>query len=387
MKAQSKKQKGASSKRGISQNSPRYFWRQFTGWLRRAWWHKAVVLIGMALVIVISSMYGVAQWYIYSNREKPTRIGATFISNYATYLGVDPKETLHSTIHDLGVEHLRLVSYWKDIENQQGTYNFADLDWQMKMAEEAKVPVSLAIGLRQPRWPECHMPTWAIDMPKEEWQPRLNNFITAVVERYKSSPALESYQLENEFFLSAFGECTDFDRNRLITEAELVKKLDPNHELIISRSNNAVGLPLGQPRPDLFGVSVYKRVWDKTITKRYYEYPFPAWFYGYLAGAGKLLTGRDLFIHELQTEAWVPEGMSIKTAPLDELDKSMNPDRLWHRIEYGKGTGMKTIDLWGVEWWYQMKQLRGQPGLWETAKDEIKSTKAQNGLRASGVDI
>ncbi len=341
----------------------------------------------MALVITITSMYGIAQWYIYSNRQEPTRLGATFISGYATYLGVDPHETLYATIHDLGVQHLRLVSYWDKIEKQQGTYDFSDLDWQMKMAQDAGVPVSLAIGLRQPRWPECHMPTWALNEPKDVWQPQLNQFITAVIERYKHNPTLESYQLENEFFLSAFGECKDFDRNRLVAEAELVKKLDPNHELIISRSNNAVGLPIGKPTPDTFGVSVYKRVWDKTITHRYYEYPFPAWFYAYLAGAGKIITGKDMIIHELQTEAWLPGGYDIKNAPVSELDKSMNPDRLWHRIEYGKGSGMKTIDLWGVEWWYQMKQLRGEPGLWDTAKEEIKSTKAENSLRANGVDI
>jgi hypothetical protein len=387
MKAQSKTRKGASAKRGNPKNTPRYFWREFVGWWHRTWWHKAVVLIAMAVVLIITSMYGIAQWYIYSNRQQPVRLGATFIAGYADYLGVDPHETLYATIHDLGVQHLRLVSYWDEIEKQPGTYDFRNLDWQMQMAQDTHVPVSLAIGLRQPRWPECHMPEWALGETKSVWQPQLQQFISAVVNRYKGNPTLESYQLENEFFLTAFGECRDFDRNRLVAEAAMVKQLDPNHELIISRSNNAVGLPLGKPTPDMFGVSIYKRVWDKTVTHRYYEYPFPAWFYAFLAGAGKIATGKDMIVHELQTEAWLPEGYDIKNAPLSELSKTMNDNRLWHRIEYGKGTGMKTVDMWGVEWWYQMKQLRGQPGLWQTAKDEINSTKATNSLRASGVNF
>lgn len=335
-------------------------------------WRKLVIVASVFVFLCISTMYGIAQWYIISNRNRPVQFGATFIAPYARRLGVDPKETLEAIIYDLDVKHLRLVSYWEEIEHAEGVYDFSDLDWQFKLAEEAKVPVSLAVGLRQPRWPECHIPGWALLLPKEQWYPKLKNFMEAVVNRYKFSPALESYQLENEFFLSVFGECTDFDRERLIDEANFVRSLDSSHKLIISRSNNALGFPVNQPWPDEFGVSVYKRVWDKTLTKRYFEYPFPAWFYSFLAGGGKLITGRDLIVHELQAEAWTPDGFSIVDAPINELYKSMNPDRLVDRIEYGRATGMKTIDLWGVEWWYQMKVRRGSPELWETAKTEIR---------------
>ena len=199
--------------------------------------------------------------------------------------------------------------------------------------------------------------------------------MTATVERYRDNPALESYQLENEFFLSVFGECPDFSRDRLIDEFNLVKRLDPNHTLIVSRSNNAIGFPLNEPRADKFGVSVYKRVWDKTLTKRYVEYPFPAWFYGFLAGGGKILTGRDLMIHELQAEAWTPEGYEIKTAPISELYKSMNPERLHGRFEYAEASGMKRIDLWGAEWWYAMKVNRGEPALWNVAIEEFQESR------------
>ena len=333
---------------------------------------RNTVLVLMTVVLVwVSSMYAVAQWYFWSNRNQPTVMGATFISAYAERLGVDPKQTLNAVINDLGVKHLRLVSYWDKSESQRGIYDFSDIDWQFDMAEQAGIPVSLSLGLRQPRWPECHMPSWAMGLEKDIWYPELKKYIQAVMERYKDRPNLQSYQLENEYFLSVFGECTDFSRDRLIDEAKLVKSIDSSRPLIITRSNNAIGLPIGQPRPDMFGISVYKRVWDKNVTKRYYEYPFPAWFYGFLAGAGKIVTGKDMIIHELQTESWLADGYNIKDAPIDELYKTLNPARLKHRIEYGRATGMKTIDVWGVEWWYQMKVLRGAPELWETAKSEF----------------
>ncbi len=198
-----------------------------------------------------------------------------------------------------------------------------------------------------------------------------------VIERYKHSPALQTYQLENEYFLKAFGECTNFSRDRLIDEFNFVKQQDPTHPVIISRSNNALGLPIGKPTPHMFGVSVYKGVWDKTLAHRYFEYPFPAWFYGFLAGAGQLLTGKDMIIHELQAEPWMPPGYDLVSSPISEQDKSMNAERLRDRINYGQATGMKTIDLWGAEWWYWRKVQYHDDSLWNVVKAAVRSNQNQ----------
>jgi hypothetical protein len=339
---------------------------------KRHFLHKIWISIVLFVFFVISVMYGIGQWYIFTQRNVPMELGVTFIPSYARYLDVEPQETFQAILKDLKPKHVRLVSYWDEIEKTPGIYDFTELDWQFAMADQAGTKVSLAIGLRQPRWPECHMPAWQLNQPKDIWYPQLKKVMTATIERYKTQAILESYQLENEFFLSVFGECPDFSRDRLIDEYNLVKSLDPHHTLVISRSNNAIGFPLNEPRPDKFGVSVYKRVWDKTLTKRYVEYPFPGWFYAFLAGGGKLITGKDLMIHELQAEAWTPDGYEIKTAPLEELNKSMNPERLSNRFDYAAASGMKRIDLWGVEWWYAMKVNRGEPELWNTARGQFE---------------
>jgi hypothetical protein len=342
------------------------------------WVRRILLVILSIIVLATSSMYALSRWYAYTQRDVPLKIGATFVPNYAKYFDLDPKEVFEAMIDDMGLRRFRLVSYWKDIEREPGVYNFDELDWQFRMAEEANAEISLAIGLRQPRWPECHGPQWAMDKPMVEWKEDLKVFMGKVIERYKDSPALVEYQLENEFFLSVFGECPDFTRERLVEEFEFVKLADPDTPVVISRSNNAVGIPLNEPTPDKYALTVYKRVWDKTITKRYFEYPFPAWFYGGLGGASKLVQDRDLFIHELQTEAWLPSGMSMKTASIEELYKSLSPHRLKHRINYGVATGLKTVDMWGVEWWYYMKETRNAPELWDTAKVEIARHLAEN---------
>jgi hypothetical protein len=285
---------------------------------------------------------------------------------------------LDAILNDLGVKQLRLVGYWDKIEKTEGTYDFSELDWQFQKANEAAAKVSLAIGLRQPRWPECHMPDWAGKQPMDVWSVQLKAFMKTVIERYKDNPALQSYQLENEFFLKVFGICPDFSRERLVDEYNFVKDLDPTHPVIISRSNNALGLPLGQPQPDAFAVSVYKRVWDVTLTKRYVEYPFPSWFYGFLGGAGKIMTGKDLYIHELQAEPWPPNHQDIVDTPLEEQSKSLNAERLKHRFEYGKATGLRSIDLWGAEYWYYRKEVLKDPSVWDVAKEQYRLAEEEN---------
>lgn len=333
---------------------------------KQAWLRHIIVSLVTIFALVLLSMYGVARWYIWSERDKPLVVGTSFIADYAAYLGVDPHATLSAILDDLQVKHLRLVSYWSDIEQTQGTYDFSELDWEFQQANAHSAKVSLAIGLRQPRWPECHMPDWAQREPAAAWQPQLEQFMSAVINRYRHNPALESYQLENEYYLSAFAVCPGQTASRLIEEAALVRKLDPWHTLIISRSNNALGWPIHEPLPDETAISIYQRVWQPPL-KRYQQYPFPAWFYAFLAGMEKIWTGRDTVIHELQAEPWPPYNQTILTSSLAEQSQSFNATRLAQTAAFGKATGMKTMDLWGSEYWYYRKTVLHDPSVWNQA--------------------
>ncbi len=341
---------------------PKTFWS-------KNWWHKLTLIVISVVVLWVGTMYGIARWYIATESSKPLKLGVSFIPAYAESLGLDAKQTMDALINDVGVRHFRLVSYWDQLEPTQGQYDFSLLDWQFQKAEAAGAKITLSLGLRQPRWPECHPPAWTQNEPDPVWQGQLNDFIATTVERYKSSPSLDSYQLENEYFLRGFGLCTNFDRERLVKEYDLVKQHDPDHTVIIARSNNALGFPIGKPTPDEFGISIYKRVWDAKLTRDYLEYPFPAWFYGFVAGAQKMLTGKDMIIHELQAEAWPPNYQSIIETPLEEQNKSFDAQRFKDRIEFGKGTGMREIYLWGGEYWYYRLTILRDPSLWNVAKD------------------
>lgn len=353
----------------ISQNIQR------TLWTNRQRFGKTMFVLSLIATILTSSAYGISYWYLQKHSNQPLKIGTTFVPNYSRYFDIEPKETLSAMINDLGIKRFRLVSYWDIHEPIEDSYDFSELDWQFDMIEAAGGEVALSIGLRQPRWPECHGPEWAMAKSIPEWTEDLKEYMGVTIDRYKNRNILVEYQLENEYLLEVFGDCPDHSRERLVDEFNYVKEKDPYRPLIVNRSNNAVpSWPIGAPRADKVGAAVYKRVWDKTITKRNFEYPLPPWFYGFLAGGTELTTGKESIIHELQTESWLAEGLDydMRDAPINELYKTFGPDDLGPRIKYGVDTGIKTIDLWGVEWWYQMKVKRNAPELWNIAITELE---------------
>jgi hypothetical protein len=262
-------------KRGVLWNVARFskFWHKNL-------WHKLIVVLVLLGLLCLGTAYGIARWYIWSERNTPYTMGVSFIPDYASYLGLNPQQTMDALINDLHVKDFRITSYWSDVEPTAGHYDFSQLDWEFQKADAAHAKIDLTVGLRQPRWPECHPPSWVnTAAPESQWEPQLEQYMSAVINRYKNNPALQSYQLENEYFLQGFGTCNNFDRTRLVNEYNLVKKLDPTHPIIVGRSNNALGTPVKQPTPNEFGISIYRRVWDATLTHRYVEYPIPAWYY------------------------------------------------------------------------------------------------------------
>lgn len=352
--------------------------RKLVRGLRRYWhsslWRRIKLLSSAVLLLAFGSMYGIAEWYIHSQQTKPLQLGVSFIPDYASYLGVNPQGNMDALL-GIGVRYFRLVSYWGDGEPQPGTYDFSQLDWEFQKAEAAHAHILLTVGLRQPRWPECHAPGWVnTAQPWQTWYPQLKAYMTAVIKRYRHNPALQGYQLENEYFLKGFGNCQNFSRQRLIDEYGLVKRLDPHHPVIVGRSNNALGFPLGAPTPDEFSISVYQRVWDAGITHRYFEYPFPSWFYGFLAGTQKLFLHKDMIIAELQAEPWPPDGETILQSSLAEQNKSLSPQRLKARFAFGEATGMKGIYLWGAEYWYYRWQVEHDKSVWNVAAREFSKS-------------
>src|SRR5687768_8175275 len=127
-------------------------------WRPTAWWHYAVMVIGVLILLFVS-----APWWnpvIFSPVKDPL-IGVSFSQKRSEEMGVDWRKNYLALLDDMGIKAFRLMSYWDVHEPRSGKTNFRDLDWQIAEAKKRGATVSLAIGLRQPRWPECHQPKWS----------------------------------------------------------------------------------------------------------------------------------------------------------------------------------------------------------------------------------
>lgn len=327
---------------------------------------RPVALILLALFFMVNAIgYG----YQISNRDKPTRLGVSFSVKYSEELGLDWKHNYLALLDEVKVKHLRLMSYWDVLQPNPQNFDFADLDWQFDQAERHGATISLAIGQRQPRWPECHIPQWADALQPVEYKQALLGYIRTIVKRYKNSPALESYQLENEALNRNFGQCPLFERSQFQIEFDLVRSLDDEHDIITNASNQS-GTPINGPVGDKIGFSIYKRAHFDAVGKNWswsFWYIPSTWHSFRAALAETLHPGTESFIHELQAEPWGPE--ATVNLSLEEQNKTMNAKKLRQIVDFAKSTGMEEIDLWGGEWWYWRLQKFHDKELWQTVKD------------------
>lgn len=334
------------------------------------------ILLGILAVLIFSVMtLGIA--HRIKHRDDPVQIGVSFSQQYAQELGNDWQENYLALLGDLNIKKLRLMSYWDKNEPNNDEFDFTDLDWQMDQAAKNGAKVSLAVGLRQPRWPECHYPGWAKDLPLEDSQAELLQYLAVVVDRYKNNPALESYQLENEIANKRFGDCPEYDREFYAEEFNLIKSLDPENTLITSVSNQS-GFQIGSLVGDEVGFSVYKRAHFETLGRQvsWSFWYVPSWWHGMRAMAVEILHGADTFIHELQAEPWGP-APTVELS-VEEQFKTMDPDKFLAITKFAENTGMKEYYLWGGEWWYWLKEEKNNDSMWQTVKTKVQSTQVQN---------
>jgi hypothetical protein len=290
----------------------------------------------------------------------PEKFGVSFSAKQCRNFGISTHDCLFWLCKEAGFQRFRLMSYWNEIEKEQGTYDFSELDTQIEAISAFNGVITLCLGVKQPRWPEYHWPKWAKDLPDHDKTAALLQFIEIVIDRYKNNSTIISWQLENEALLKGFGSNIHIDRKRLRAEYKLVKKLDPTRPLIMSTSNGW-GVPLRQPVPDIVGFSYYPIMYKNGRYNRTIQKP---WLHQLRKFIIERFLRRQVFVHELQLEPWRPT--AIWKMPITEQDKSMNEEQIKNNITAAKKINAYPIDLWGTEWWYWRSQKNNDPTVTET---------------------
>jgi len=306
--------------------------------------------------------------------------GITFSKQYSEYLGLEWRKAYITILDELNPSVIRLPIYWTDIEREEGTFNFEDYDFIMNEADMRGIGITIAIGKRLPRWPECHVPKWTVGLSKEEIQSLANRMIIETVERYKNLDNLKAWQVENEPFLPFFGECPSVDAKGLDEEIKIVKFLDPERPIVVTDSGELSIWLRAAKRADIFGTTMYRVVWSRALSPYfgYIKYPLPPKFFWFKANLVHLFYGADKKIInvELQAEPWAPWGPFgpgfVDVLPLEEQELSMSLPQFHENIEYAQDVGFSEVYLWGAEWWYLMKTENDRPEFWEAAKDVME---------------
>lgn len=327
-----------------------------------SWWKKIIIAVFVVIVFL-----GFVVLYL-AQADKPEKItyGMSFNTMYATELGLDWRETYDAIIDDLGVRHFRLAAHWPMIEPVAENYNFTELDYQIKRAEEVNAEVILAVGRRLPRWPECHVPEWAKNLSVEERNIKQIEYMKQVVERYKNSPAVRYWQVENEPFLALFAyeHCGELDKDFLDQEISLVRELDPTRKIIVTDSGNLGMWSEAYKRGDIFGTSVYVHFWNPELGQ--FRTILPPWVYRVKANYNAWVYGeRPTFLIELSAEPWLVA--PIETVPLQTQFTRMDLEKFNDILQYAEGTRFDQQYLWGAEWWYWLKK-QGHNEMWDKGK-------------------
>ena len=322
---------------------------------------KKIILIILIVVIAIFLFFFVGK----GKERKDAVFGVTFSIRHSKNLGLDYKKVYLSILDDLKVRNLRIVVPWDEIEEKEGKYSFGILDWEINEAENRGVKVTLAIGMKVPRWPECFIPSFALTKTKEEQQRMILNLIREIVLRYKENKTVSSFQIENEPFFS-FGNCPWYDKNFLKNEVKLAKRLDISKRKVIITDSGEWSLWFRAARiGDIVGTSLYRETYMDKIGYYFYSY-FPPVFYRRKAQLINLLFRKEVIVSELQAEPW---GNSLLyDLPLEKQKELMNKDIFRKNIEFARMTGLKEFYLWGVEWWYKMKEDQKDSSMWNEAK-------------------
>jgi len=333
---------------------------------------RAAVAVTAVLVGLMIGLGGTA-FVVYQLRSRiPDGIvqqwGVTFSKKYAEELGLPWRAAYVAVLDDLGARKLRIPAYWNEIEPARGVYDFTALDWMLAEAQRREASVTLAVGRRLPRWPECHDPMWLDNADQRRLDTQINadeallDYVRIVVARYRQHPVIERWQIENEPFLSTFGLCPPPDPQLLQKEIGLVRSLDARPIMVTDSGELSSWIALAR-YGDVLGVSLYRIVWNRWFG--YFYWPLPSSYYRKKAELTRFHV-KDVIITEVQLEPWADR--PIREIPLAEQLRHFDEKHFRDTILYAKKTGLPEVYLWGIEWWWWARE-QGHPEFWNIARE------------------
>lgn len=319
-------------------------------------------------------------------KRRNVRLGISFRPRQAEDLGLDVHDAL-TRLLSYPFEVLRVAAYWDRMDRADGTFDTAELDWQLDAAERAGKQVIVCLGpVKSFGYPEYFVPGHRLDAPLPEGvlidagsHPELAHAVieqlTRLVRRYRHRQVIRAWQVEHEAvdplgMEHSWRLATSFVRR----EVQTVRSLDPERPILMNAflpTSTAVlthqrwrtrdqgdSLVVAKELADIVGVDVYPRHAVAAVG-RWCAYldgaraAAPAWV------RRRLLhwvhtERRELVVTEGQAEPW--EAVTVPPSPDGSAPASCTPERLVENYNAcmrwaGRDRALTTYLFWGAEYW------------------------------------
>ncbi|HET7339751.1 MAG TPA: hypothetical protein VFK22_09395 [Candidatus Dormibacteraeota bacterium] len=324
-----------------------------------------LVLIAAALVL------GGETWP--HTQPTPPLVGFSFSPEESVWAGRDPVGDLALLLDTTQPDLVRLPIYWEDVEPVPEMLDFQGIDPLLAVVADHNLSAShptrvvLTIGARNFLYPELHEPDWA--GPRE--QPFLDQaqagaayrlYFDSSIARYRDSPLLYAWQVENEPLDEVGNELTGADQiseTQLAWEIGEVHALDPKHQAVVTTYDglnvyvdwlsvyahslvsdynghpldalniaDALGLDLYVDGPNV----PYRHFASVNVREIWKQQALHFW----AAMASK--QGKSVWLAEMQAQPWAD---SSSFAPKDLISSAVD-----YRQE-----NLQVVLMWGVETW------------------------------------
>jgi len=281
------------------------------------------------------------------------RFGITFSHTHLNWLKIPIYDALDLAL-EMGFSHLRLGSYWQEVEINKGVYNFSKLEDLLNRCEKTGQKVIMNVGVKSPRWPEFYWPRYLKekDFNNSETRKRTLLFIEKLVKTLKKYSCITHWEVENEPLDPSGPENSTIPIDFLIEEVELVRKLDSRPIILTLWADDLESrqlFPEVLPIADVIGLDLYyKRFMKSDKGKSFYEGPRTN--DDYLREIIKT-SPKEVIITELQAEPWEKDEKGY----LSKNPESISPKLLENNLKRASSLGVREIILWGFEYWYYQK--------------------------------
>lgn len=301
-------------------------------------------------------------------------VGFSFSPDTSISAGRDPTQDLALLLDSTQPDLVRLPIYWEDIEPTPDQLDFESIDPLLKVVASHNraalhpTRVVLTVGARNFLYPELHEPDWA--GPRQ--QPFLDQaqaseayrqYFDSSIKRYRASPLLYAWQVENEPLDQVGNVLTGADQisaSQLDWEVGEVHLLDPAHQAVVTTYDGlnvyvdlmqlyARGLLgdayNGHPEAaldaaDVLGLDLYvdgPNVPYRHLTTMYLREEWKQQALHFWAGRASK-QGKALWLAEMQAQPW------------QDANTFKPKDLLASAVDY-RQENLQVVLMWGVETW------------------------------------